>query len=415
MKCVARSRPRRPWICAAKYANTQPTAHWAPEVSVWYNDIDLHRPDFDTGNNGDFNSANTAYDFKAPNTLRIGKGKPTAGVDGSRTNLDLNTCQLSSFDYKKNSGNTKSTLGVKEHDEQLGLYTQLRMNFDAGFSLSTGARYDWHAFHAQDGKTEKDGGLSGNATLSYLLGNHAEAYVAASHTFLCYQWSQAGLYHARDYVTAENFKAASAQNKKIGINVFGSQWKAGIGYFDTKLMERTELTSGTASWTGKGLRRNHADDLRSRGWLLHAAYQFQHTQVGMNATLAKVTQGNAADALLPEGGDAMPVGNIATFHVDHQVPAWNAKFGANLRVPDKEKFSDKALASGFTEQGTYAVVGAYGEWQPHGNDQLRLRLGVDNLFNRQYYTRSTYPLPPGKVTPIMASGRAVNVSAIWKF
>ena len=50
-----------------------------------------------------------------------------------------------------------------------------------------------------------------------------------------------------------------------------------------------------------------------------------------------------------------------------------------------------------------------------GNVQLRLRLGVDNLFNRQYYTRSTYPLPPGKVTPIMASGRAVNVSAIWKF
>lgn len=394
-----------------KYTSTQPTATWNPEALVWYNDIDFFRPDYDSGNNGDFNSANTAYGFKAQNTVRIGKGKLTAGIDGSRTNLELNTYQLA-----KAAASLKTSLGVKEHDQQTGLFTQLRMNFDSGFSLSTGARYDWHEFHAQDGQTKKDGGFSGNATLSYLLGEHAEAYVAASHTFLGYQWSQTGLYHARDYVVADDYQAASARNQKIGINFFGDGWKAGVGYFDTKLMDRTELASGAAlGLGGKGLRRNHADDLRSKGWLLHAAYQWKHTQVGLNATLAKVTQGNAADALLPEGGDAMPVGNSATLFIDHQVPAWNAKFGANLRVAQKESFSDKALASGFTEQGTYAVAGAYGEWQPQGNDQLTLRLGVDNLFDRKYYTRSTYPLTPGKVTPIMAPGRTVNISAVWKF
>lgn len=228
--------------------------------------------------------------------------------------------------------------------------------------------------------------------------------------------SQTGLYHARDYVTADNFKTASSTNKKIGVNFFGHQWKAGIGYFDTQLMDRTELASGASlGLGGRGVRRNHADDLRSQGWLLNAAYQFTHTQVGLNATLAKVKQGNAADALLPEGGDAMPVGNTLSLYLDHHVPAWNTQLGASLQVAQKESFSDRALDQKFVEQGTYALVNAYAQWQPQGNDQLTLRVGIDNVFDRAYYTRSTYPLKPGAVTPILAAGRSVNVSGVWKF
>lgn len=395
----------------AKYTTTQPTAMWNPEVLVWHNEIDFYRPDYDTGNNGDFQSENKAHGFKAQNTFKIGKGKLTAGVDGSRTHFALDTYQLA-----KAAASLKTTLGVKERENQWGLYAQWRTNLASGLSLSTGARYDWTEFEGQDGKTKSDGGFSGNATLSYLLGEHAEAYIAGSHTFLGYQWSQTGLYHARDYVTADNFKTASSLNKKIGMNFFGDQWKAGIGYFDTKLMDRTELASGAdLGLNGRGLRRNHTDDLRSKGWLLNAAYQFKHTLVGMNATFAKVTQGNASDALLPEGGDAMPAGNTLAFYVDHNVAAWHTQFGASMQVAQKESFSDKALSSGFTEQGTYALVNAYAQWQPQGNDKLTLRAGIDNLFDRAYYTRSTYPLTPGKVTPIMAAGRTLNISGTWKF
>lgn len=395
----------------AKYTSTQTTAQWDPEVLVWHNDVKFYRPDYDAGNNGDFQADNTAYGFKAQNTFKLGKGKLTAGIDGSRTNLDLDTYQLAS-----SASSLKTTLGVKEREDQLGLYAQWRTNWASGLSLSTGARYDWTDFHGQDGSTQSDSGFSGNATLSYLLNEHMEAYVAASRTFLGYQWSQTGLYHARDYVTADNFQAASSVNKKIGLNFFGERWKAGIGYFDTKLMDRTELMSGAnLGLGGRGIRRNHVDALRSKGWLLNASYQFLHTQVGMNATLAKVSQGRAADALLPEGGDAMPVGNTLALYVDHSIAAWNTQLGASVQVAQKESFSDKALASGFTEQGTYAVANVYAQWQPQGNDQLTLRLGIDNLFDRAYYTRSTYPLTPGKVTPIMAAGRTINLSGTWKF
>lgn len=395
----------------AKYTTTRPDAMWDPEVLVWHNDVNFYRPDYDKGNNGDFTADNTAYGFKAQNTFKIGKGKLTAGVDGSRTNLALDTYQLASA-----AASLKTTLGVQEREDQVGLYAQWRTNWDSGLSVSTGARYDWTEFQGQDGQNKSDGGLSANATLSYLLGEHAEAYVAGSHTFLGYQWSQTGLYHARDYVTADNFKAASSRNKKIGLNFFGDQWKAGIAYFDTQLMDRTELMSGAnLGLGGRGIRRNHQDDLRSKGWLLNAAYQFQRTQVGLNATLAKVSQGHAADALLPEGGDAMPVGNTLSLYVDHQIPAWNTQLGASMQVAQKEKFSDKALAAGFTEQGTYALFNLYAQWQPKGNDDVTLRIGIDNVFDRAYYTRSTYPLTPGKVTPIMAAGRTISLSGIWKF
>jgi hemoglobin/transferrin/lactoferrin receptor protein len=395
----------------ATYTTTQPTAQWDPEVRVWHNDVKFYRPDYDAGNNGDFQADNTAYGFKAQNTFKLGQGKLTAGVDGSRTQLALDTYQLAST-----ASSLKTRLGIQEREDQLGLYAQWRTNWASGLSLSTGARYDWSDFHGQDGNTHSDSGFSGNATLSYLLNENMEAYVAASRTFLGYQWSQTGLYHARDYVTADNFKTARSVNKKIGVNFFGDQWKAGIGYFDTKLMDRSELASGAnLGLGGRGLRRNHADDLRSRGWLINAAYQFKHTQVGMNATLAKVSQGQAADALLPEGGDAMPVGNTLALYIDHSIPAWNTQLGASVQVAQKESFSDKALASGFTEQGTYAVANVYAQWQPQGSDQLTLRLGIDNLFDRAYYTRSTYPLTPGRVTPIMAAGRTISVSGTWKF
>lgn len=397
------------------YRTTQPSAMWNPKISLWYNQLDSGFPDFSPASNkGDFQSSHTGYGLKAENTFKLQRGKLTAGLDGSRQNVDIHTYDLT----KDASGDSyKSAYGVKEHDQQWGLYTQYRVNFDNGISLSTGGRYDWHALHTQDGKTNRDGGLSANATVSYLFNEHMEGYVGASRNYLGYQWGQTGLYHARDYVTVDGYEAATSLNQKIGLNFFGAQWKAGLGYFDTRLQHRTDLASGkhnVLGLNGKGARRNFDQNLRSKGWLLNASYEWAQTRLGMNATLAKVTQGNDVDGLLPEGGDAMPVGNTATVFIDHHLPNWNTRVGASVQIAQKDKFSELAISKAFVEQGSYALANVYAEWQPQGKDTLSLRIGIDNLFNRSYYTRSTYPMS-NKVTPIMAPGRTLNVSGTWKF
>ena len=384
----------------ARYTTTQPTDTYNPEAVLWYNRSDMERPNaVANANSTDFNSWDKAYGLKLQNTFRLAPGKLTVGLDGSHTGVEIER-----YDNGVNAPKGR----VREHDSQQGIYAQARLRFGQ-LGLSTGARYDWHTLSTQDGKKTDDSGVSGNMTLSYLLGSHAEAYVAASRTFLGHQWSQTGYYHARNYTTAPDYSASSAHNRKIGLNFFGDQWKAGVGYFDTRLLDATVLLVGS---NNAGIRDNGAR-LRSKGWMLHAAYQWQRTQLGMNATLAKTSKGTP-DTLEPDGGDLMPVGNTATLFVEHQIPAWNTRLGANLRYAGKQSYSDAVLAAGFQEQGTYTVLGLSADWNPAGRKDLTLRLAVDNLFDRQYFYRGSYPRS-GRVEPIAAAGRTINVGLTWMF
>lgn len=386
----------------ARYTTTQPTSTYDPELVLWYNRSDMERPNAIAGaNSTDFNVWDKAWGLKAQNTLRIDAGKVTLGVDASHTSVDV---------QRYDNGVNAPSGHIREHDSQQGLYGQARLRFGA-LGLSAGARYDHHAMHLQDGAKASDGGLSGNGTLSYLLGEHAEAYVAASRTFLGHQWSQTGFYHARNYATAAGYEASTAHNRKLGLNFFGDQWKAGVGYFDTRLHNPTVLN---VEADNRGLRTN-GPRLRSHGWMLHAQYQWSRTALGMNATLAKVSKG-VPDHLEPDGGDLMPVGNTATVYAEHQVPAWNTRLRATLRYAGKLSYSDAVRATGYVEQPSYTVVGLSADWNPGGRKDLTVRVSVDNLFDRAYYYRGSYPRNLGRnVVPIAAMGRSVQLGMTWTF
>ncbi len=385
-----------------RYTTTQPTAVYDPEVVLWHNRSDMERPNaFPNANSTDFNVWDKSWGMKAQNSFRIDSGKVTVGVDASHTGVDVE---------RYDDGVNAPKGHIREHDSQQGLYGQARLRFGA-LGLSAGARYDRHAMRLQDGAKVSDGGLSGNATLTYLLGDHAEAYVAASRTFLGYQWSQTGYYHARNYATAAGYETSTAHNRKLGVNFFGERWKAGIGYFDTRLLAPTVLAVGAAN---QGLRTN-GPRLRSHGWMLHALQQFDRTTVGMNATLVKVSKG-VPDILEPDGGDLMPVGDTATFYVEHQIPSWNTRLGANLRYAGKQSYSSAVTSAGYVEQPSYTVVGLSADWNPAGRKDLTVRLAVDNLFDRQYYYRGSYPQNLGRrVVPIPAAGRSLQVGVTWTF
>jgi hemoglobin/transferrin/lactoferrin receptor protein len=64
------------------------------------------------------------------------------------------------------------------------------------------------------------------------------------------------------------------------------------------------------------------------------------------------------------------------------------------------------------------VVNAYAEWHPEANENLRVRLGVDNLFDATYYERSSYisrALGARDVQPLLAPGRTVTLGVSMEF
>ncbi|HEY4664859.1 MAG TPA: TonB-dependent receptor plug domain-containing protein, partial [Comamonas sp.] len=392
-----------------RYTTTQATKAYDPEVVLWYNNSDMERPNaLPNSNGGDFAATNKSWGFKAQNVLSVDAGKITVGVDSSWTDTDVER-----YDTTGRPGTTNYYQQglIREDAEQHGLYAQARLRYGS-LGISGGLRYDHHAMDLQDGKNVSDGGWSGNTTLSYLLSDNVEAYAAASRTFLGYQPGQIGYYHARDYVTAANYQTSSSQNRKLGVNFFGDQWKAGIAYFNTRLLDPTEFIHNR---TAPGDRTN-GQSITSKGWLLNAQYSWKHTTVGMNATLVDVTQGTP-NVFQPGMGDAQPVGNTASLFVDHQIPAWNTRLGATLRYAAKTDFTQAALDAGFVNQASYSVVDVSAQWNPQGRKDLTLRLGIDNLFDRNYYYRGSYPLTTarGGIQAIPAAGRSVQFSGTWSF
>lgn len=71
----------------------------------------------------------------------------------------------------------------------------------------------------------------------------------------------------------------------------------------------------------------------------------------------------------------------------------------------------------FYKQPSYTVVNVYGAWTPATNENITLRLGVDNLFDRDYFERSSYATSStrGGIDPVYAPGRTVTINAALKF
>ncbi len=63
------------------------------------------------------------------------------------------------------------------------------------------------------------------------------------------------------------------------------------------------------------------------------------------------------------------------------------------------------------------MVNAYAEWNPPINENLTLRVGVENLFNETYYERSSYAASTsrGGIDPVYAPGRTFTFQTALKF
>lgn len=378
------------------YTSTNPTANWDPEVTLYLSQHDYWRPNYTTRTNGNMILNEDLFGGKVQNTFDVGLGRVTAGIDFGQHDYHVDNYGNLTPQYRDFS------------TSQVGAFVQGRFEFDHGISLSTGMRYDSHRFTDWNSDRFTDSGASANATLSWRMNDNVEFFVGASETWLGYVINDYAYLHARDasFITDPDFKPGKAENYKIGANVAGDNWRGGITFFDTRLNNMPDYNSPSLN--------NDPNEYRSKGFTLNAQYDVGATRLGATYTKADVTNGGIAAQ--PNSSLIMPVGKTATFYVDHELTAWNARIGASVKWAGREH-SEAAAADNFYEQPSYTVVDAYGEWSPASYENVVVRLGVENLFNEQYSERSGYGARDarGGIDPVFAPGRTITLGATVKF
>lgn len=394
------------------YTSTAPTDAWDPKAKLYIGSSRYWRPNYVTGDlldptngsarpNGDMELDRDYFGGLFQNTFTLDQGSITAGID------------FSDNDYSVDNYGDHSTASTRIRNfstRQVGAFVQARLDFDNGFDLSTGLRYDHQRFEDWNNQRFTSSGASANATLSYRINQTFEVFAGASHTWMGYDIGEYGLLHARDaaFTTDPGYDPATAKNYKLGVNASGDGWKAGLTLFDTRLDGLAEYDVGAGMLTNAG-------EGRSKGFTLNASREWDNTRIGASFTKADVT--TDGDFTLPAGGSFMPIGDMAALYVDHVMPQYDLKLGATLEWAD-DLWDESMRAAGYKGHDSYSVVNVYAEWTPPQLKGAMLRLGVDNLFDETYYERTSYvnrEMGSRDIEPAYAPGRTVTLSVSKSF
>lgn len=389
-----------------KYSSTSPTDAWDPEALIYVTNNRYDRPNYIPDDvNGDMKLKNRTIGGKLQNTYVMGPGNITSGIDWAYNDYDVD-----------NYGDTNRRYWTME-TMQIGAFVQGRFEFENGIDLSTGARVDHHRFTDWNGERVSDTGASVNGTLSYEFAEGYEVFAGASHTWLGYRVSEYALLHARtaDLYTSPDYEPSKAQNIKLGLNAAQDNWTGNLTFFDTRLKKMGEFIFDEEPYY-----LGNVDEYRSKGFTLQGTYSWGSGRVGGSFTKADVTQGGVD--VLPGGGAAVPVGKTATLFVDQELAQYNLKVGAALEWADKLSSGDMTEA-GFYDESAYTVVNVYGEWRPANYENVAVHLGIDNLFDRTYYERSSYGerdvvrggVLARDIDPLYAPGRTITLGVKMDF
>ena len=91
------------------------------------------------------------------------------------------------------------------------------------------------------------------------------------------------------------------------------------------------------------------------------------------------------------------------------------RFGGTVELAGR--LDDSYITEGgFAEIPGYGVVNAYAEWRPEDYQNVVVRLGVDNLFDKTYFERTSYAqFARREVYPVYAPGRTVTLGVSMDF
>jgi len=372
-----------------KYSIDPTNNQWlAFDSSIYYTDNSITQD----GSYGIYEGVVESYGLNIENSSLVNEHKFIYGVDYRNDKAGLHNHSDTSVKTETDEGDV------------YGIYLQANIFLTDAWALSVGSRYDVYSLTDTIDQEFDSSGFSPNASLIFtpldtlkLQLGYAQAMrgVQTKETFvLDYYQNDAN----RKEETAENIEFA------VDYQLFDVGLSAKV-YHST--IDDVVSTMNNATPSGSRSVIGNVGELVTQGFSLAAAYNWQDLQTSL-AYNSNTSELNGSPLNDDTWGLGTSMGDNYVADVNYQATSsiefgWTGKFVTRLTD----------VAEGYGEKPGYAVHDIYGNWLPLENDDLKVTLSINNLFDKGYRNHASYgdygDVAQGTTEP----GRDFRVNLAW--
>jgi hemoglobin/transferrin/lactoferrin receptor protein len=357
--------------------------------------------------------------FNKPAGYRFGEA-----IDARGANLLLNAklgdvslrYGLNHHRFEASAINARAVDGSSSGREKSGvdgLFVEGRLPLGAHFVVDAGMRYDWYRLTDNHAQKFTSDGASPSASLTWLATDTLSFRLAASRTHRGPGLKEAFYIDNTLWKNDPDLKAETAENVELGFGYADGPWRLKGSVFhltiDDYISTGNYISPTSTSITNVG-------DAKSTGYELSGGWTRGPFRAGLAVAYARPKL-NGYDLGSASDGLGVSTGRTWTLDLGYQVAAWHLDLGWVSRLVEKHEYTD--LPASTKVKDGYAVHDLHANWQPLGQDRLRLTFSVRNLFDAFYYDQGTYAYVDSAGNTVnygyAEPGRDVRLDLSWKF
>lgn len=316
------------------------------------------------------------------------------------------------FDYREDetlAGPESNKREAKETGKVKGVYLQDDIQLTQALLLSAGLRYDKYELDDNNGLELDETELSHNIGLNFEITDTVNLFASYSEAFRGPMAQDS--FKLDGWAKDPNLKPEDADNTEIGLAYDNSR------LFASAKLYKTNIDNLIADPVGGPRLYENVGDLESKGYVLEAGYRWSRVlaSVSFHHNNAEVDEldANAYD----HGGIANSIGNTWTTRLDYQLNnVWSLGWSGHF----VERLDNIETSQGDLDKPGYAIHDIYAQWLPLENQDLRVTLTVNNLFDKDYLNHATNAdfsqfADFENIIGLPDPGRDVRLSVAWQF
>ena len=291
-------------------------------------------------------------------------------------------------------------------------YAEDRIHLTDRLAVTPGVRYDHFKRNAETGSdTFHD--VTWALAADFAVTDSLTLFASARELFKPPQLLESFVYYQNTTVLADDIKEQSGLNKEIGARYqqqFGEhRLSANLTLFQTDL---DDYFANTYDAVADGYIIGNNGDVEIEGF--EASVGYGYAEFNSRLSYAKSDADNKTNntPALDYNGRSMDMGDSIALNLSYYFPAVGVETGWNSQWV----LTEDNVMPGTPDKDSYDVHSVYAQWIPPQADRLTLTLGVDNLFDEQYYSHASRTgVARGFELDDYEPGRNIKVSAAYQF
>lgn len=302
--------------------------------------------------------------FDVRNTSIVGQHRLTYGLDYRRD--------------KVNAGSLANRHEETGNGKVRGVFVQDRIQLAEPLHMDIGVRHDHYEVTDDSGTTMKASGFSPNIGFTYAL--TPELVLLAAHSRALRGPGNMDAFKMSVATNAPGLKAEKARSSELGIEYERDRLRLGGKVYDTR------IDNAIADPLGSPNRYENVGQLKSRGFLLHAGYQWSRVIVAANFHRNLLTLNDEVPNGYAHNGLGISQGNTVTASLDY---VFNERVEMGWQGRFVRGIDNQSTRVGKIDKPGYGVHDVYARWRPTGRDDYTITLSVRNLFDKDYLDHAT--------------------------